>query len=242
MVNSGSWAIKLRTLNRGSPVSRFEFTRESSLQIGQWTICLAEKTARQNTVTQSENDYGWDNHIAIKSNKCFETRDTNEKIRLACGVTAAHWHDHVRVPSPMIGQYKLHSLTNSIRDNGFESTLIFEVWAISFSPRRPGSLTRINECSSADSLGNMWLRSSRYVCSVAVSWQLYIVEYLADSQSAKPFLVTCHLWCSWTTIELDLYRVISCFLYSVSHVSSNDLSQVGKSAYTNLIQLQRVFV
>ena len=29
--------------------------------IGQWTICLAVKTARQNIVKQSENGYGWDN-------------------------------------------------------------------------------------------------------------------------------------------------------------------------------------
>ena len=58
------------------------------------------KTAleRQNIVNQSENCYGWDNYtdyelsIAIHSIKCFEMQDTNEKLRLTCGVTAAHCH------------------------------------------------------------------------------------------------------------------------------------------------------
>ena len=40
------------------PVSRFEFTDELNLKIGQWTICLAVKNARQNVVNQSENGYG----------------------------------------------------------------------------------------------------------------------------------------------------------------------------------------
>ena len=50
--------------NRGAPttlvvpVSRFEFTDELSLKIGQWTICLAVKNARQSVVNQSENGYG----------------------------------------------------------------------------------------------------------------------------------------------------------------------------------------
>ena len=30
--------------------------------IGQWTICLTVKTARQIFVNQSENGYGWDNY------------------------------------------------------------------------------------------------------------------------------------------------------------------------------------
>ena len=30
--------------------------------------------------------------IAINSIKCFETQDANEKLRLTCGVTAAHCH------------------------------------------------------------------------------------------------------------------------------------------------------
>ena len=56
------------------------------------------KTARQNSVNQSENGYGWDNYtdyelsIAIHSIKCFEMQDTNEKLRLTCEVTAAHCH------------------------------------------------------------------------------------------------------------------------------------------------------
>ena len=56
------------------------------------------KTARQNIVNQCENGCGWDNYtdyelsIAIHSIKCFEMQDTNEKLRLTCGVTAAHWH------------------------------------------------------------------------------------------------------------------------------------------------------
>ena len=45
-------------------------------------------------------------------------QDTNEKLRLTCGVTAAHCTDHVRVPSPMIGQYTLDLRVNSIRDTG----------------------------------------------------------------------------------------------------------------------------
>ena len=48
--------------NKSVPVSRFEFTDELSLQIGQWPICLAVKTARQIIVNQSENGYGWDNY------------------------------------------------------------------------------------------------------------------------------------------------------------------------------------
>ena len=44
------------------PVSRFEFTLKSSVYIGQWTICLTVKTARQNIVNQSEKGYGWDNY------------------------------------------------------------------------------------------------------------------------------------------------------------------------------------
>ena len=56
------------------------------------------KTARQNIVNQSENGYGWDNYtdyelsIAMHSIKCFDTQDTKEKLRLTCGVTAAHCH------------------------------------------------------------------------------------------------------------------------------------------------------
>ena len=56
------------------------------------------KTARKNIVNQSENGYGWDNYtdyelsIAMHSIKCFDMQDTNEKLRLTCGVTAAHCH------------------------------------------------------------------------------------------------------------------------------------------------------
>ena len=45
---------------------------------------------------------------AIHSIKCFETQDTDEKLRLTCGVRQRIATDHVRVPSPMIGQYKLY--------------------------------------------------------------------------------------------------------------------------------------
>ena len=38
-------------------------------------------------------------------------RDMNEHFRLTCT-------DHVRVPSPMIGQYKLDLWVNSIHDTG----------------------------------------------------------------------------------------------------------------------------
>ena len=80
------------------PVSWFEFTLKSSVFIGQWTICLTMKTARQNIVNQSENGYGWDNYtdyelsIAIHSIKCVHMQDTNEQLSLTCGVTAAHCH------------------------------------------------------------------------------------------------------------------------------------------------------
>ena len=56
--------------------------------------------------------------IAIHSIKCFEMQDTNEKLRLTCGVTQRIATDHVRVPSPMIGQYTLDLRVNSIRDSG----------------------------------------------------------------------------------------------------------------------------
>ena len=61
----------------------------------------------------------WMRHcIAIHSIKCFEMQDTNEKLRLTCGVTQRIATDHVRVPSPMIGQYTLDLRVNSIRDSG----------------------------------------------------------------------------------------------------------------------------
>ena len=82
------------------PVSRYEFTDELSLWIGQRTICLALKTAWQIIVNQSGNGYGWDNYtdyyyklsIAIHSINCFEMRDTSEKLTLNCRVTAALCH------------------------------------------------------------------------------------------------------------------------------------------------------
>ena len=45
-------------------------------------------------------------------------RDTKEKLRLTWGSQQRVDSDHVRVPSPMIGQYTLDSRTNSIRDTG----------------------------------------------------------------------------------------------------------------------------
>ena len=45
-------------------------------------------------------------------------KDTKEKLRLTCGVTQRIATDHVRVPSPMIGQYILDLRVNSIRDTG----------------------------------------------------------------------------------------------------------------------------
>ena len=48
----------------------------------------------------------------------FEMQDTNEKLRLTCGSLQRIATDHVRVPSPMIGQYTLDLRVNSIRDTG----------------------------------------------------------------------------------------------------------------------------
>ena len=47
-------------------------------------------------------------------------RDTKEKLRLTCGVTAALFFptQRLRVPSPMISQHTLDAGTNSIRDTG----------------------------------------------------------------------------------------------------------------------------
>ena len=45
-------------------------------------------------------------------------QDTNEKLRLTCGSLQRIATDHVRVPSPMIGQYTLDLRVNSIRDTG----------------------------------------------------------------------------------------------------------------------------
>ena len=43
-------------------LSRFEFTDELSLYIGQWTICLAVKIAWHIILNQSENCNIWDNY------------------------------------------------------------------------------------------------------------------------------------------------------------------------------------
>ena len=85
--------------------------------------------AEQNIVNQSENGYGWDNYIDYElsiaihyhSIKCFEMQDTNEKLRLTCGVTAAHCHwSRARSESddwPIHTRFKgRHSSLNSIRD------------------------------------------------------------------------------------------------------------------------------
>ena len=56
--------------------------------------------------------------LAIRSIKCFEMQDTDEKLRLTCGSRQRIATDHVRVPSPMIGQYTLDLRVNSIRDTG----------------------------------------------------------------------------------------------------------------------------
>ena len=45
-------------------------------------------------------------------------QDTNEKLRLTCRSLHRIATDHLRVPSPMIGQYTLDLRVNSIRDTG----------------------------------------------------------------------------------------------------------------------------
>ena len=67
------------------------------------------------------------NSIAINSIKCFETRDTSKKLTLNCGSWKRFATPHLRVRSPMIGQYTLDSSVNSNRDTGTDilgSTLV----------------------------------------------------------------------------------------------------------------------
>ena len=54
--------------------------------------------------------------------KCFETQYTNEKLILTCEARQRIATDHVRAPSPMIGQYKLDLWVNSSRDSSTNST------------------------------------------------------------------------------------------------------------------------
>ena len=57
-------------------------------------------------------------------------QDTNEKLRLTAGSRQRIATNHVRVPSPMIGQYTLDLRVNSIRDTG---TVPVAVWTRGFN-------------------------------------------------------------------------------------------------------------
>ena len=96
------------------------------IYIGQWTICLAVKTARHNIVNQTENVNVWDNHsdyllsIAINSIKCFETQTRTNNSDWPAGVTAAHCHwSRARSESDdwPVG-LQTQFAVNSIRDTG----------------------------------------------------------------------------------------------------------------------------
>ena len=46
----------------------------------------------ENAAVNIRSNTDYELSIAIHSIKCFDMQDTNEKLRLTCGVTAAHCH------------------------------------------------------------------------------------------------------------------------------------------------------